>query len=59
MKYEVDRINRSLSNWEEPSLKEMTVKAINMLKKSKKGYFLFVEGQYRALNTHTHKHIDT
>ena len=40
MQYEVDRIVDS----KEPSLAEMTEKAIKILKKNPKGYFLMVEG---------------
>ena len=42
MNYEVDRINDTAG---EPSLKEMTEKAIKILSKNPKGYFLFVEGE--------------
>ena len=45
MHYEVDRTNKSRNLWPEPSLAEMTEKAIKMLQRSKKGYFLFVEGK--------------
>ncbi|XP_053378460.1 alkaline phosphatase-like [Mercenaria mercenaria] len=38
MKYEIDR------NKEEPSLAEMTEKAIQILSRNEKGFFLFVEG---------------
>ncbi|XP_015749104.1 PREDICTED: alkaline phosphatase-like [Acropora digitifera] len=40
MQYEVDRIVES----KEPSIAEMTEKAIKILKKNPKGYFLMVEG---------------
>jgi alkaline phosphatase len=40
--YEADRIAHDISG--EPSLTEMTVKAIDILKKNKNGYFLMVEG---------------
>ena len=39
MKYEVDRNDDN-----EPSIIEMTTKAIDMLSKNKNGYFLLVEG---------------
>lgn len=39
MKYEVDR-----NPLQEPSLTELTLKAIELLKKNKNGYFLLVEG---------------
>ena len=41
MQYEVDRVNDGAG---EPSIAEMTEKAINILKKNPKGYFLLVEG---------------
>lgn len=41
MQYEHDRTNTEISN--EPSLSEMTSKAIDILAKNKKGYFLMVE----------------
>jgi len=41
MKYEVDRENDTAG---EPSIAEMTEKAIKILRKNPKGYFLFVEG---------------
>ena len=41
MKFEVDRANDTAG---EPSLAEMTEKAIKMLQKNSKGYFLLVEG---------------
>lgn len=41
MNYEADRINDTAG---EPSLEEMTTKAIKILSKNPKGYFLFVEG---------------
>ena len=41
MKFEVDRLNDSAG---EPSLKDMTKKAIEILQKNSKGYFLLVEG---------------
>lgn len=44
MQYEVDRGNDTAG---EPSIEEMTEKAIKILRKNPKGYFLFVEGKYR------------
>lgn len=41
MRYEFDRLNDKSG---EPSLSEMTLKAIDILSKNKKGYFLMVEG---------------
>jgi alkaline phosphatase len=40
MQYEYDRVNGTVG---EPSLSEMTTKAIDILSKNKKGYFLMVE----------------
>ena len=42
MKYEFDRSKTTLAD--EPSLSEMTSKAIDVLSNNKKGYFLMVEG---------------
>ncbi|SFC54798.1 alkaline phosphatase [Collimonas sp. OK412] len=41
MDYELDRVKKNLN---QPSLAEMTEKAIGVLKKNPKGYFLMVEG---------------
>lgn len=41
MNYEVDRENDTA---EEPSIAEMTEKAIQILRKNPRGYFLLVEG---------------
>ena len=41
MQYEVDRASDTAG---EPSITEMTEKAINILKKNPRGYFLMVEG---------------
>lgn len=41
MQYEVDRADDVAG---EPSITEMTEKAINILKRNPKGYFLLVEG---------------
>ena len=41
MNYEVDREN---DNAGEPSIAEMTEKAIQILRKNPRGYFLLVEG---------------
>ena len=45
MEYEVDRAEGEPG---EPSIAEMTEKAINILKKNPKGYFLLVEGECLA-----------
>ena len=42
MQYEVDRAEDTTG---EPSIAEMTEKAIKILQKNPKGYFLLVEGQ--------------
>ena len=44
MNYEVDRAEDAAG---EPSIAEMTEKAIKILQKNPKGYFLFVEGMQR------------
>ena len=41
MNYEVDRENNTAG---EPSIAEMTEKAIQILRKNPRGYFLLVEG---------------
>lgn len=43
MQYEVERPNDTAG---EPSIKEMVDKAIKILKKNPKGYFLLVEGLF-------------
>ena len=43
MQYEVDRVNDTAG---EPSIAEMTEKAIKILQKNPKGYFLLVEGSF-------------
>lgn len=42
MDYEVDRIKKNPP--QQPSLTQMTEKAIQLLRRSPNGYFLFVEG---------------
>ena len=42
MQYEVDRADDAAG---EPSIAEMTEKAIKILQRNSKGYFLFVEGE--------------
>ena len=49
MKYEVDRVEEK-DGVQEPSIAEMTEKAINILKKNPKGYFLLVEGNFNELS---------
>ena len=48
MDYEVNRL-RDASNTQ-PTLVEMTVKAIKMLQQAKDGYFLLVEGYMLCIN---------
>ncbi len=43
MKYEGERLADEAG---EPSIADMTEKAINILKKDKDGFFLFVEGTF-------------
>lgn len=45
MKYELDRAADKAG---EPSIEEMTEKAIKILQKNPKGYFLLVEGIYQS-----------
>ena len=45
MSYELSR-----DNTREPSITEMTTKAVEILRKNKKGFFLFVEGKLRPLS---------
>jgi alkaline phosphatase len=45
MQYEADRIEKNPI--EEPSLTEMTQKAIELLSTNPNGYFLLVEGKYK------------
>ena len=47
MKYEVNRLNDTAG---EPSIEEMTEKAIKILQKNPKGFFLLVEGLSFQLN---------
>lgn len=42
MSYEIDRVQHNL----EPSLIEMTLKAIELLKPNPNGFFLLVEGLF-------------
>ena len=44
MNYELDRDPQT-----EPSLADMTVKAIEILQKDEDGFFLFVEGQFSII----------
>ena len=52
LKYEVDR-----NEQEEPSMIELTNKAIEMLSKNKNGYFLLVEGGRIDHGHHESKHM--
>ena len=51
MQYEVDRDDSPNG---EPSLTDMTEKAIKMLQRSDNGYFLAVEGTWEYIFTSTH-----
>lgn len=44
MQFEADREDRKYETWGEPSLANMTAKAINILKRGQEGFFLLVEG---------------
>ena len=44
MHFHVDKEDPALNKWPEPSLKEMTEKAMDILQKNEDGYFLLVEG---------------
>ena len=44
MHFEIDRTNSSIEAAGEPSISEMTEKAIDILSKNPKGFFLLVEG---------------
>ena len=51
MQYELDRINTTMGDINEPSIAEMVEKSIKILSKSANGYFLFVEGKYRTYSS--------
>lgn len=51
MKYHLDVVAKNEEN-KEPSLLQMTAKAIEVLKKNPNGYFLFVEGAKIDLGHH-------
>ena len=44
MNHEVDRTNSAINKDEEPSLADLTEKAIRILQRNKQGFFLLVEG---------------
>ena len=46
MHFEVDRENTTLNNDPEPSLADMAEKAIRILKRNDKGFFLLIEGMF-------------
>lgn len=54
MKYHLDVV-ADQEEHKEPSLLQMTEKAIDMLKKNDKGYFLFIEGAKIDLGHHSTK----
>ena len=49
MKYVLDR--KPSDEYKEPSLPEMTEKAINMMKRNENGFFLLVEGKHSYLQS--------
>ena len=49
MNMEADRNDPAYDKWGEPSLEEMTQKAIQILQKNEAGYFLMVEGAFLTL----------
>lgn len=51
MDYELDRDNSSQG---EPSIKEMTRKAIEVLQRGDRGFFLMVEGRNSNIMYHSH-----
>ena len=44
MNFDMDRDDPAHNHWAEPSLENMTVKALEILQKHDEGYFLMVEG---------------
>ena len=56
MQYEADRTDPTREKWGEPSLAEMTEKAIKMLKRNDKGFFLLVEGKCQQIPPLCWKH---
>ena len=50
MRLELERTDRSIEAAGEPSLAEMTEKAIRILSRNTEGYFLVVEGKCCVLN---------
>src|SRR6218665_720777 len=56
MKYTLDRKNANIN---EPTLAEMTEKAIRILRREPKGYFLLVEGQLQQALTYTFSCLST
>ena len=51
MNMNADRDDPAFNNWEEPSLADMTEKAIRVLSKHEEGYFLMVEGNTAELTS--------
>ena len=49
MQYEINRLDGE-DRWGEPSLAEMTEKAIKILQRSPNGFFLEVEGNHCSLS---------
>lgn len=48
MQYDIDRTDPNYEKAGEPHIKDMTEKAIQILSKNPKGYFLLVEGAYKT-----------
>ena len=49
MQYDIDRTDPNYEKAGEPHIKDMTEKAIQILSKNPKGYFLLVEGAYKTI----------
>ena len=45
MNFDADRDDPNFNTWAEPSIANMTEKAIKILEKHENGYFLMVEGE--------------
>ena len=51
MQYNLDRNDPAFERWGEPSIADMTEKAIKILQKNDNGYFLLVEGKFDELDS--------
>lgn len=56
MQYELERNDPNHERAGEPSLAEMTEKAIKILEKNPKGFFLLVEGRMIGTASNTSRH---